>query len=118
MFFSASDVCVLPYRTATQSGIVGIAYHFDLPVIVTNVGGLAEMVEGNKTGLIINSINAKEITNVISRYFKENLKEKFLPNIGEYRIKHSWINLAEQYCNIYRVIFHEKYLIKIILDLL
>ena len=45
LYFSASDVCVLPYRTATQSGIIGMSYHFDLPVIVTNTGGLAEMVE-------------------------------------------------------------------------
>ena len=95
VFFSAADVCVLPYRSATQSGIVGIAYHFDLPVIVTNTGGLAEMVEENKTGLIIKSINAEETAKTISRYFDENLKDKFIPFISEYKSGHSWQNLAE-----------------------
>jgi glycosyltransferase involved in cell wall biosynthesis len=95
LFFSASDVCVLPYRTATQSGIVGIAYHFELPVIVTNVGGLAEMVEENKTGLVINDISPKELSIILKKYFDESLKEKFIPFIQEYKSKHSWQNLAE-----------------------
>ncbi len=96
VFFSASDVCVLPYRTATQSGIAGIAYHFDLPVIVTNVGGLAEMVEENKTGLIINEPSSLLISEAIKKYFTEDLKEKFAPFIQEYRSQHSWKNLAEE----------------------
>lgn len=95
LFFSASDVCVLPYRSATQSGIVGIAYHFDLPVIVTNTGGLAEMVEENKTGLIVNEINAQSFTTVLKKYFEEPLKEKFIPYIQEYKSKHSWRAFAQ-----------------------
>ncbi len=95
LFFSASDVCVLPYRSATQSGIVGIAYHFELPVIVTNVGGLAEMVEENKTGLIVNELNSQAISVELKKYFDEELKEKFIPNIEEYKSKHSWGHLAE-----------------------
>lgn len=96
VFFSASDVCVLPYRTATQSGIVGIAYHFDLPVIVTNVGGLAEMVEVNKTGLIINQLNPEVIAGRLIEYFNSNLKEHLTPYIQEYKKEHSWQKLAEQ----------------------
>ncbi len=94
VFFSAADVCVLPYRTATQSGIVGIAYHFDLPVIVTNVGGLAEMVDENKTGLIINQLNPEVITSRLIEYFNSNLKEHFTPFILEYKKEHSWQKLA------------------------
>lgn len=94
LFFSAADVCVLPYRTATQSGIVGIAYHFDLPVIVTNVGGLAEMVDVNKTGLIIDEPNSFLINEALKKYFSENLKEKFMPFIAEYKSQHSWQKLA------------------------
>lgn len=96
MFFSASDVCVLPYRSATQSGIVGIAYHFELPVIVTNVGGLAEMVEENKTGLIVNELNSQAISVELIKYFDDDLKEKFIPNIIEYKSSHSWQNLADE----------------------
>ncbi|MFW5663128.1 MAG: glycosyltransferase, partial [Bacteroidota bacterium] len=50
-FFGAADVCLLPYKSATQSGITGIAYHFDLPVIATDVGGLKETVKDMETGI-------------------------------------------------------------------
>lgn len=95
VFFSAADVCVLPYKTATQSGIVGIAYHFDLPVIVTNTGGLAEMVEESKTGLIVNEITSARISDAVKKYFNEGLKEKFTPNVKEYKTKHSWQAFAD-----------------------
>lgn len=95
VFFSAADVCVLPYRTATQSGIVGIAYHFDLPVIVTDVGGLAEMVEENKTGLIIGKSGSADLTEAISTYFNDNLVSKFVPFIAEYKTQNSWNGLAD-----------------------
>jgi glycosyltransferase involved in cell wall biosynthesis len=95
IFFSASDVCVLPYRSATQSGIVGIAYHFELPVIVTNTGGLAEMVEENKTGMIINKPSPAQISSAAQKYFTLGLKEKFIPYIKEYKLKHSWKAFAD-----------------------
>lgn len=96
VFFSAADVCVLPYRSATQSGIVGISYHFDLPVIVTNTGGLAEMVEENKTGIIITNPETAKISEEIKRYFNDGLKNKFIPFIEAYKQKHSWKKLAEK----------------------
>lgn len=95
MYFSASDVCVLPYKSATQSGIVGISYHFNLPVIVTNTGGLAEMVEENKTGLIVNEISSASLTAKINAYFEKNLKDSFIPYIRDYKNRNSWDNLAE-----------------------
>ena len=101
IFFSSADVCVLPYRTATQSGIVGIAYHFDLPVIVTDVGGLAEMVEENKTGLIINELSPERISDSLNGYFENNLKGKFIPYIIEYKKEHSWQKLALEITNNY-----------------
>jgi glycosyltransferase involved in cell wall biosynthesis len=60
-FFSAADVCVLPYRSATQSGITNISYHFDVPVISTNVGGLAETISHGRTGLIAEEVNEKAL---------------------------------------------------------
>lgn len=94
LYFSAADVCVLPYRTATQSGIIGMSYHFDLPVIVTNTGGLAEMVEEDKTGLIVQKADSREIAAALKRYFRGNMKQKFIPNILNYKAAHSWGNLS------------------------
>ena len=101
IFFSAADVCVLPYRTATQSGIVGIAYHFELPIIVTDVGGLAEMVEENKTGLIINELSPEKISDRLKEYFENNYKGKFIPYIYEYKNENSWQKLALKITNNY-----------------
>ena len=100
-FFSASDVCVLPYRSATQSGIAGIAYHFDLPVIVTDTGGLSEMVDDNKTGLIIEKPEPQLISGSIKKYFENNSKEKFQPYIKEYKEKHSWGKLSVEIISLY-----------------
>lgn len=96
VFFSASDVCVLPYKSATQSGIIGISYHFDVPVIVSNAGGLSEMVEENKTGLIVNEAVPEVLSASIKEYFKGELKFKFVHNIKEYVLKNSWNALAEE----------------------
>ena len=52
-YFARADVLVLPYRSATGSGVLGIAYYYRKPVIVSRVGGLADMVEENQTGLIV-----------------------------------------------------------------
>ena len=63
-YFSAADVVALPYRTATQSGITQIAYNFNIPVIVSNVGGLAEIVPDGKVGYVVEP-NADEFANAI-----------------------------------------------------
>lgn len=94
LFFSASDVCVLPYRSATQSGIAGIAYFFDLPVIVTNVGGLAEMVESGKTGFIAERPTPEEISSAISKVFSNDVIKSMGISITEYKRRHSWDSLA------------------------
>ena len=60
-FFSACDAVILPYVSATQSGIIQIAYYYDKPVIATDVGGLSEVVINERTGLIIEPDNVKQI---------------------------------------------------------
>jgi glycosyltransferase involved in cell wall biosynthesis len=94
-FFSAADVCVLPYRSATQSGVTGIAYHFDLPVIATNVGGLTDLIEENQTGLIVQSLEDKDMADVIKHYFTNNMRLKMQPFVKMYKAKHSWDGLAK-----------------------
>ncbi len=95
LYFSASDVCILPYLSGTQSGITGIAYHFDLPVIVTDVGGLKEMVEDGKTGLVVKEPSPLLFTVALKMYFDGAMKSKFQPNIVEYKKQYSWERFAE-----------------------
>lgn len=98
-FFSAADVCVLPYKSATQSGITSISYHFDLPIIATDVGGLKETIEHMKTGLIVDQPEVIAISESINQYFKNDLGKQFAPNIEIYKNKHSWKNFSEELTN-------------------
>lgn len=68
-YYRVADVVILPYRSATQSGILNVAYGFRKPVIVTNVGGLAEFVEQEKTGLVIDEADAVQIAEGIELFY-------------------------------------------------
>jgi glycosyltransferase involved in cell wall biosynthesis len=98
-FFSASDVCILPYKSATQSGITSIAYHFDIPLIATNTGGLKETILHNQTGLIVDEISAGAICSAVIRYFDEQLKDKFISEIQNLKTRLSWEKFAESILN-------------------
>jgi len=95
-FFSAADACVLPYRSATQSGITSIAYHFDLPVIATDVGGLAEDVGGRGTGLVAGPPDPESIAAAIRRYFDEGMKPECVRAIARVKEEESWPNFARK----------------------
>ena len=66
-YFCASDIVVQPYKSATQSGVTQIAYHFNKPMIITNVGGLAEFVPDGRVGYIVEP-SVPEITSAILRF--------------------------------------------------
>lgn len=89
-FFSAADVCVLPYKSATQSGITSISYHFELPMIATDVGGLKETIFEGVTGDIVAKVESKELGKAINTYFSQGHKEKYITGIQEYKKAHSW----------------------------
>ncbi len=93
LFFSAADVCVLPYKSATQSGISSIAYHFEVPLIITDTGGLKEVVENAGTGLVCASIDANAITNSIKQFYTED-SSKFIKGIQQQKEELSWRNFA------------------------
>jgi glycosyltransferase involved in cell wall biosynthesis len=99
LFFSAADLLVLPYRTATQSGVVAISYHFDLPVIVTDVGSLKELVGKHEIGLVVSKPDSTEITVAIQAFFDNDLKPKFQKNIKQFKTKYSWDSLAKEITN-------------------
>ncbi|MBU0474910.1 MAG: glycosyltransferase [Bacteroidetes bacterium] len=89
-YFSACDVVVLPYKSATQSGIVQIANNFDKPMISTNVGGLSEVIENGKTGYLVEKENPKQLADAILKYFNENKEAEFVENIKKEAAKYSW----------------------------
>jgi glycosyltransferase involved in cell wall biosynthesis len=103
-FFSASDVCVLPYRSATQSGISAISYHFELPMITTNVGGLKEAIEKPGTGIVVEANNPVAITNAISIFFNKEMKNTLQQNIIREKNKLSWSNFSDQLIDFYKTI--------------
>lgn len=94
-YFIVSDVVVLPYRSATQSGILNLAYGFRKPVIVTKVGGLSEFVINESTGLIVEEPKAELIAEAIERYFNSYNKIDFTKNISEFIKSNRFNNLNE-----------------------
>lgn len=94
-YFSAADVVVLPYVSATQSGIVQIAYQFDKPVIATDVGGLAEVVLNERTGFIVKPEAPDEVANAVIRFYKEGREPEFVHNVSVEKKKYSWENLVQ-----------------------
>ena len=94
-YFDRADVVVLPYTSATNSGIIQIAFGFNKPVIVTNVGGLPEAVTDNKTGFVVEPENAKSIANAVIRFYKENKAKTFIGNIKKNSSVFSWNRIVE-----------------------
>ena len=95
-YFVASDLVVLPYESATQSGIVQIAFGFDKPVIVTNVGGLSDVVEDGKTGYIVEPRNGQALAEAISKYFMQHKQEEFSQNVKKESYRFSWDRMVEK----------------------
>jgi glycosyltransferase involved in cell wall biosynthesis len=93
-YFSAADAVVLPYLTATQSGITQIAYNFDKPVIATDVGGLAEVVLHGRTGFIVPPQDSAALEQAILRFYRENKGEEFAKNVEVEKKKYTWENLV------------------------
>jgi glycosyltransferase involved in cell wall biosynthesis len=94
-YFCAADAVVLPYLSATQSGIAQIAYNFDKPVIATNVGGLTEVVLNEKTGLIVPPNDPVALAEAVRRFYSENREEEFSENVKIEKRKYSWERMVE-----------------------
>jgi glycosyltransferase involved in cell wall biosynthesis len=93
-YFSAADAVVLPYRSATQSGIAQIAYNFDTPVIATDVGGLSEVVLNDRTGLIVPPGDPDALADAITRFYTSGREPMYRKHIQQGKSKYSWQNLV------------------------
>jgi D-inositol-3-phosphate glycosyltransferase len=92
--FKAADVVVLPYRTATQSGVTHVAWAVGLPVITTDVGGLAEAIHPGESGLVVPPDNPAALADAIVRFFAEALGPRLKEGVARVRAAHSWDVLA------------------------
>ena len=91
--FAAADLVAQPYKTATQSGITQIAYHFERPMLVTNVGGLAEIVPHGKVGYVVEP-DVKDIAEALVDFVDNHTEADFNTGILEEKAKYAWSNMT------------------------
>ncbi|HFE54124.1 MAG TPA: glycosyltransferase, partial [Bacteroidetes bacterium] len=95
VFFAAADAVVLPYLTATQSGIVPMAYAYGVPVITTSVGGLPEVVEEGRTGLLVPPGDAGALAQTIVRFCRDFEGSAWSEAVQQKRRLLSWDRVAQ-----------------------
>jgi glycosyltransferase involved in cell wall biosynthesis len=95
LFFAAADVVVLPYVSATQSGVIQIAYNFDRPVVATPVGGLPEVIEEGKTGVVAQDRTPEALAGAILRFFSLRKEVDFEREVRQYKQRFSWDRFAQ-----------------------
>lgn len=93
-YFGAADIIVQPYKSATQSGVTQIAYHFEKPMLVTNVGGLAEIVPDGKVGYVVEP-DAVQIADKLADFFTAWRQEEFKAGLLEEKKKYDWSNMTK-----------------------
>nr|HRC92781.1 glycosyltransferase [Bacteroidia bacterium] len=102
-YFSVADLVVQPYRSATQSGVTQIAYSFDKPMVVTNVGGLPEMVTDGISGFVTD-VNPNAIANAVDRFFVEQLATSFTAGVQSEKNKFGWDKMIAAVKDIYQTL--------------
>ena len=100
-YFCAADIIAQPYKNATQSGVTQIAYHFEKPMLVTNVGGLNEIVPHNKVGYVCKP-NANDVANCLVDFFSNNKEVQFTCGVKEEKSKYSWDKMIENIKSLHR----------------
>lgn len=100
LFFSAADLVVQPYKTATQSGVTQIAFYFEKPMLVTDVGGLKEIVPDGKCGYVVEP-KPEFISEAIIDFFDNNRKVQFTEGVKLEKEKFSWDKMTEAIMEVY-----------------
>ncbi len=88
-YFNAADIVAQPYKSATQSGVTQIGYHFNKPMLVTNVGGLSEIIPHMKIGYVV-PVDSDEIAKALIDFYENNREEIFTKNILVEKERFSW----------------------------
>ena len=94
-FFGAADLVVQPYKTATQSGITQLAYHFEVPMLVTNVGGLPEIVADGEMGYVVEP-DSREVAKAILDFYENNRYLTFLDGVRQNKKRFDWERMVEK----------------------
>lgn len=100
LYFSAADMVVQPYKSATQSGVTQIGYHFNKPMLVTNVGGLAEIIPDGKIGYVVEP-DSQNIADALVDFYENERMNEFEANIVEEKKKFSWTNMVNTFLSVY-----------------
>lgn len=95
-YFGAADLIVQPYKSATQSGVTQVAFHFEKPILVTNVGGLGEIVHHGKMGYAV-APQADDVAEAINDYFTNNRQADFTEYLKQEKTKYTWNKLTEAF---------------------
>lgn len=90
VYFSLADLCVLPYKSATQSGVSATAFHFDVPVVATDVGGLKEEIGHLDKGVVVSDLSPVSLANGITEAMDDDLYKKLVQNILKEKELKSW----------------------------
>lgn len=98
-YFAAASLVVQPYRSATQSGISQIAYHFEKPMLVTRVGGLPEIVAAGKEGYVVD-VNPEAIADAIVDFFSADREAEFQKHLVEAKSRFSWNHMTQSIKNL------------------
>lgn len=99
-YFGAADIVVQPYKSATQSGVTQVAYHFGVPMVVTNVGGLPEIVPDGKVGYVVN-VDPAAIAKAIGDFYEKNKVAEFRANIAVEKGRFGWEALTGTFLHLY-----------------
>jgi D-inositol-3-phosphate glycosyltransferase len=102
-YFSACDLVTLTYRNATQSGVTQVAFHFEKPVLVTNVGGLGEIIPHQKAGYVVEP-DKKQIADALIDYYENNREEIFTKGMHVEKLKYDWCIFVNKIVNLYQQI--------------
>lgn len=100
-YFSAADLVVQPYKTATQSGISQLAYHFEKPMVITNVGGLPEIVPHGEAGYVVDPTPAA-IADAVADFFENNRSAALSRGVALGKKRFSWANMVDGITRIYQ----------------
>lgn len=102
-WFSAADAVVLPYRSATQSGVTQVAYNFGVPMVVTDVGGLAEIVADGKSGFVVQP-DAASVASAVRRLLDGDTLARLRAGVSEERKRFSWEEMCNSIIEVYSAV--------------